>query len=82
VLGGTLGTSPLWMGPTLNQNAKAFGSFGVVLAMLAFVLITITISMACAVFAPVWEEFQQAEKDRKAPKAKTPTAEPTPEAQV
>jgi uncharacterized BrkB/YihY/UPF0761 family membrane protein len=70
------------MGPTLNENAKAFGSFGVVLAMLAFVLIAITISTACAVFGPVWEEFQQAEKERKAPNAKTPTAEPTPEAQV
>lgn len=74
-LGGTVGTSPLWMGPTLNQNAQAFGPFGVVLAMIAFVLIAITISMACAVFAPVWEEFRQAEQDRKA--AKAPAAEPT-----
>jgi membrane protein len=66
VLGGTVGTAPLWMGPTLNQNARLFGSFGVVLALLAFVLIAITISMVCAVFAPVWEEFRQAERDRKA----------------
>ena len=73
VLGGTIGTSPLWMGPTLNQNAKAFGPFGVVLAILAFVLIAITISMVCAVFGPVWEEFRQAEADRK---AKTPATEP------
>jgi membrane protein len=77
VLGGTIGTSPLWMGPTLNQNAKAFGSFGVVLAIIAFVLIAITISMACAVFAPVWEEFRQAEKERNAQQAKAPAAEPT-----
>ena len=34
VLGGTIATSPLWIGPTLNQNAKAFGSFGVVLGAL------------------------------------------------
>jgi uncharacterized BrkB/YihY/UPF0761 family membrane protein len=81
VLGGTIGTAPLWIGPTLNQNAKAFGSFGVVLALLAFVLIWITISMACAVFAPVWEEFRQAERDRKAAQAKTPAA-PTAEVQV
>jgi hypothetical protein len=66
VLGGTIGTSPLWMGATLNQNASAFGSFGVVLAITGFVLIAITISMACAVFAPVWEEFRQLEKERKA----------------
>jgi membrane protein len=76
VLGGTIGTSPLWIGPTLNQNAKAFGSFGVVLAMLGFVLIAITISMACAVFAPVWEEFRQAEKEREAQDGATePTAQ-------
>jgi membrane protein len=77
VLGGTLGTSPLWMGPTLNQNAKAFGSFGVVLAMIAFVLIAITISMACAVFAPVWEEFRQRETERKSALAKPVETEPT-----
>jgi uncharacterized BrkB/YihY/UPF0761 family membrane protein len=66
VLGGTVGTAPLWMGPTLNQNAQAFGPFGVVLALLAFMLIAITISMVCAVFGPVWEEFRQAEKERRA----------------
>jgi hypothetical protein len=64
------------MGPTLNQNAEAFGSFGVVLAIIAFNLIAITISMACAVFAPVWEEFRQAEKDRKATQATAPATEP------
>ncbi|HEY2176537.1 MAG TPA: YhjD/YihY/BrkB family envelope integrity protein [Mycobacteriales bacterium] len=73
VLGGTIGTAPLWMGPTLNQNAKAFGPFGVVLAVLAFMLIAITISMVCAVFGPVWEEFRQLESERKAAEAKVPT---------
>jgi membrane protein len=79
VLGGTIGTSPLWMGPTLNQNAKAFGSFGVVLAIIAFVLIAITLSMVCAVFGPVWEEFRQAEQDRQMPQAEeeSPAAEPS-----
>jgi membrane protein len=79
VLGGTIGTSPLWIGPTLNQNAKAFGSFGVVLALFAFVLIAITLSMVCAVFGPVWEEFQQAERVRKAESGQMPPAEPTAE---
>jgi uncharacterized BrkB/YihY/UPF0761 family membrane protein len=82
VLGGTIGTSPLWIGPTLNQNAKAFGSFGVVLAIIAFVRIAITISMACAVFAPVWEEFRQAEEERKAAQAKAAAAKPTAEVQA
>ncbi|HEY2353316.1 MAG TPA: YhjD/YihY/BrkB family envelope integrity protein [Gaiellaceae bacterium] len=62
VLGGTIGTAPLWMGPTLNQNANAFGPFGVVLALLGLVLTVITISLACAVFAPVWEEFRAGER--------------------
>jgi uncharacterized BrkB/YihY/UPF0761 family membrane protein len=75
VLGGTIGTSPLWMGPTLNQNAQAFGPFGVILALLAFVLIAITISMVCAVFGPVWEEFRELERERKAAEAKAPAPE-------
>jgi membrane protein len=64
VIGGTIATSPLWIGPTLNQDAKAFGSFGVVIAIFAYILIFITISMVCAVFSPVWAEWRQAEKDR------------------
>ena len=81
VLGGTIGTAPLWMGPTLNQNARAFGSFGVVLALFGFVLIFITISMVCAVFGPVWEEFRQTENERKSAEA-APAAEPVAEPPV
>ncbi len=66
VVMGTVGTSPLWIGPVLNQDAKAFGSFGVVLALFAYVLIVVTISMVCVVFAPVWAEWRQDESDRKA----------------
>ena len=58
VLGGTIGTAPLWIGPTLNQNAKAFGSFGAVVALFAYILIGTTLSMVCAVFAPVWAEWR------------------------
>jgi uncharacterized BrkB/YihY/UPF0761 family membrane protein len=65
VVGGTIATSPLWIGPTLDQNAKAFGAFGVVIGLLAYVLIVVTISMVCAVFAPVWGEWRQGEADRK-----------------
>jgi membrane protein len=64
VVGGTIGTSPLWIGPSLNQDAKAFGSFGVVLALFAYILIVVTISMVCGVFAPVWAEWRQGESDR------------------
>ena len=66
VLSGTIATSPLWIGPTLNQNAKAFGSFGVVIGLFAYILIVITLSMVCAVFAPVWAEWRLGEQSRKA----------------
>ena len=59
VISGTVATSPLWIGPTLNQDAKAFGAFGVVLALFAYILIGTTISMVCAIFAPVWAEWRQ-----------------------
>jgi membrane protein len=75
VMGGTVGTAPLWMGPTLNKNVSAFGPFGVLLTIVGFLLIAITISLACAVFAPVWEEFRTAEKERKAARPTAP-AEP------
>jgi uncharacterized BrkB/YihY/UPF0761 family membrane protein len=65
VVGGTIATSPLWIGPTLDQNAKAFGAFGVVIGLLAYVLIVVTISMVCAVFAPVWAEWRHGENERK-----------------
>jgi hypothetical protein len=65
VLGGTIATSPLWIGPTVNADAKAFSSFGAVIAIFAYILICITISMVCAVFSPVWAEWRQAERDRK-----------------
>ena len=66
VVGGTIATSPLWIGPTLNENAKAFGDFGVVLGLFAYILIVVTISMVCAVFAPVWAEWRQGESAGKA----------------
>src|SRR3954453_12126580 len=63
-VGGTVLTSPLWIGPTLNQNAKAFGAFGVIIALFGYILIVVPISMACAVFAPVWFEWRQGETER------------------
>jgi membrane protein len=63
VVGGTVATSPLWIGPTLNQNAAAFGAFGVVIGLLAYVLIGVTISMVCVVFGPVWAEWRRSERE-------------------
>ena len=73
VVAGTIATSPLWIGPVLNQDAKAFGSFGVVLALVAYILIVVTITMVCAVFAPVWAEWRQGEAERKGPLGPEPT---------
>jgi uncharacterized BrkB/YihY/UPF0761 family membrane protein len=65
IVGGTIATSPLWIGPTLNQQGRAFGAFGVVIAIFGYILIVVTISMVCAVFAPVWAEWRQGENARK-----------------
>jgi len=65
VLSGTIATSPLWIGPTINQNASAFGAFGAVIALFAYILIGTTLSMVCAVFAPVWAEWRLGEQARK-----------------
>jgi len=69
LIGGTLATSPLWIGPGLNESASAFGSFGVFLGLFGYIMIVITMSTACAVFAPVWAEWRQDEKERQAPEA-------------
>lgn len=65
VLGGTIATSPLFLAAPLNQNGKAFGSFGVVLTTVAYVFIMITLSLVCAVFSPVWANWRETEKRRR-----------------
>jgi membrane protein len=65
VLGGTMATSPLFLAAPLNENGKAFGSFGVVLTTIAGVFIMITLSLVCAVFSPVWIRWRETEKRRR-----------------
>jgi uncharacterized membrane protein len=60
VIGEAFATAPLWIGPTLNAQGRAFGSFGIALAVLACAFIMITMSLVCAVFAPVWADWRQA----------------------
>lgn len=62
LLGGTLATSPLWLSPTMNQNARAFGPFGVVLTLIGYLFVLITMSTATAVFAPVWSAWRRSER--------------------
>jgi hypothetical protein len=64
VLGGATGTSPLFLGAWIDTDAKYFGPFGVVLALLGWGFVLVTISMACAVFSPVWWRWLELERAR------------------
>jgi hypothetical protein len=48
------------------------------LGLFAYILIVVTISIGCAVFAPVWAEWRQAEKERKEPRAEPTDVRPDP----
>ena len=61
VIGGAVATSRLFLGPPLNSNGRHFGSFGVVGALLAWGFILVTLSMVCAVFSPVWDDWRKRE---------------------
>jgi len=61
VIGGAGATSPLFLGGWMNTDAKYFGSFGVVLALLSWAFILVTLSMVCTIFSPVLSEWRAAE---------------------
>jgi hypothetical protein len=62
VLGGTIATAPLFVAPALNQNGKAFGSFGVVLTTIGYAFVLFTMTLVCAVFSPVWRSWRESER--------------------
>jgi membrane protein len=62
VLGGAIAFSPLFLASPLNQNGKTYGSFGVVITFIGYVFVMITLSMVCAVFAPVWATWRESER--------------------
>jgi uncharacterized BrkB/YihY/UPF0761 family membrane protein len=62
LLGGATATSPFFLGSWPNDDGRHFGSFGVVIALLAWGFILTTISMASAVFSPVWAEWRESER--------------------
>lgn len=62
VIGGTIATSPLFIAAPLNQNGKAFGSFGVVLTVIGYVFVLLTMTLVCAVFSPVWRSWRESER--------------------
>ena len=81
VLGGAMATSPLWIAAPLNQDGKAFGSFGVVLTTITYVFIMITLSLVCAVFSPVWIKWRATEKRRREASAGGAESPPLPGAE-
>jgi uncharacterized BrkB/YihY/UPF0761 family membrane protein len=74
VIGGAGAFAPLFLPPTLVANGKAFGSFGVVLTLIGWLFILITLSLVCAVFAPVWAEWRRLERERRSAAAPSPGA--------
>jgi membrane protein len=64
VIGGTIATSPLFLAAPLNQNGKAFGSFGVVLTVVGYAFVLFTMTLVCAVFSPVWRSWRESERLR------------------
>jgi membrane protein len=64
VLGGTAVFSPLFLGPALTQNGKAFGSLGIVLSVVGYLFVMVTLSLVCAVFSPVWLAWRADERSR------------------
>jgi hypothetical protein len=66
LLGGTAATSPLFLAAPLNSNAKTFGAFGVVVTVIGYAFVMLTMSLAAAVFSPVWAEWRKSERARTA----------------
>jgi len=64
VIGGTIATSPLFVAAPLNQNGKAFGSFGVVLTVIGYFFVLLVMTLVCAVFSPVWRSWRESERLR------------------
>jgi membrane protein len=64
VIGGTAAFSPLFLGPALTANGKAFGSLGIVLSLVGYLFVLVTLSLVCAVFSPVWFAWRADEKSR------------------
>jgi uncharacterized BrkB/YihY/UPF0761 family membrane protein len=61
LVGVATATSRLFVGPSLNEDGRRFGSFGVVSAIIAWGFTLTTISMACAVFSPTLLEWRQSQ---------------------
>jgi membrane protein len=65
ILGLTTALSRFFVGPSLNADARRFGSAGVVIELLAWGYTLAIVSLVCAVFSPVWAEWRERERARR-----------------
>ena len=63
---GTATVAPLFLPATLEANGRAFGAFGISLTLVGYIFTMVTMSVASAVFSPVWLAWREAEKNRAA----------------
>jgi membrane protein len=66
LLVGTATVAPLFLPATLSANGRAFGAFGISLTIVGYLFTLVTMSVASAVFSPVWLSWREAEKGRAA----------------
>jgi membrane protein len=64
LIAGTMTVAPLFLPATLAANGRAFGAFGISLTVVGYLFTLITMSVASAVFSPVWLSWREAEKIR------------------
>ncbi len=66
LVGGTVAVAPLFLPATLATNGRAFGAFGISLTIVGYLFTLVTMTVASAVFSPVWLSWREAEKSRAA----------------
>ena len=66
LIGGTMTVAPLFLPATLTADGKAFGAFGISLTIVGYLFTLVTMTVASAVFSPVWLSWREAEKSRAA----------------
>jgi membrane protein len=64
LLVGTASVAPLFLPATLETDGKAFGAFGISLTVVGYLFTLVTMTVASAVFSPVWLSWREAEKSR------------------
>jgi membrane protein len=62
LVAGTMAFAPLFLPATLNSNGRAFGAFGISLTVVGYLFTLVTMTVASAVFSPVWLSWREAEK--------------------